>query len=71
MVFTEPVFYKVIIQCPLCTVPDLDLGYGRYELNKSDIVNHLIYMLEHCKHSTLVDFYFAPNKVLISNVLVY
>lgn len=43
MVFTEPVFYKVIIQCPLCTVPDLDLAYGRYELNKSDIVNHLLY----------------------------
>lgn len=42
MVFTEPVFYKVIIQCPLCTVPDLDLGYGRYVLNKSDIVNHLL-----------------------------
>lgn len=43
MVFTEPVFYKVIIQCPLCTVPDLDLAYGRYVLNKSDIVNHLLY----------------------------
>lgn len=43
MVFTEPVFYKVIIQCPLCTVLDLDLAYGRYVLNKSDIVNHLLY----------------------------